>query len=77
MKPDSNPRARPASTPLIGNGSHYAIAYMDEDRGVVDGSKTYEVHLPPDVPDTDSWSVTLHDNETRSTLQIEKQLESN
>ena len=50
---------------------------MDEDRGVVDGSKTYEVHLAPDVPDTDSWSVTLYDNETRSTLQIEKQLESN
>jgi hypothetical protein len=58
---------------LIGKGSQYAIAYMDQDRKVLDGSKTYKIHLPPNVPAADFWSLTVYDNQTRSMLQTDQQ----
>jgi hypothetical protein len=53
----------------VGKGSQYAIAYLDEDGNALDGSKTYKIHLPKDVPAKDFWSFTLYDNQSRAMLQ--------
>lgn len=57
----------------VGKGSQYAIAYLDKDGEPLDGSKTYKVNLPKDIPAKDFWSFTLYDNQTRSMLQTDQQ----
>ena len=56
----------------VGKGSQYAIAYLDEEGNALDGSKTYKIHLPPNVPAKNFWSFTLYDNQTRSMLQTDQ-----
>ncbi len=53
----------------VGEGSDYALAYLDADKKPLDGSKTYRLHLPKDVPVNNFWAVTLYDTQTRSLLQ--------
>ena len=57
------------ATTRAGEGSDYALAYLDADKKAFDGSKTYKLHLPPDVPVNNFWAVTLYDTQTRSLLQ--------
>jgi len=52
-----------------GAGSDYALAYLDANKKAFDGSQTYKLHLPPDVPVNDFWAVTVYDTQTRSLLQ--------
>jgi hypothetical protein len=52
-----------------GPGSDYAMAYVDAKDRPFDGSKTYKLHLPPNVPANEFWAVTMYDTQTRSQLQ--------
>jgi hypothetical protein len=52
-----------------GKGSDYALALLDANQQAFDGSKTYKLHLPKDVPVNDFWAVTMYDTQTRSQLQ--------
>jgi hypothetical protein len=52
-----------------GLGSDYGIAYLDSKKQILDGSKTYKLHLPPNVPVNNFWAVTVYDPQTRSQLQ--------
>ena len=61
------------ATTRAGAGSDYALAYLDADKKAFDGSKTYKLHLPPDVPVNDFWAVTIYDTQTRSLLQTEQE----
>jgi hypothetical protein len=58
---------------IVGKGSQYAVAYLDADGNVLDGGKTYRVHLPANVPAKDFWSFTIYDNQTRAMLQTDQQ----
>ncbi|VGO23445.1 DUF1254 domain-containing protein [Pontiella sulfatireligans] len=55
-----------------GAGSDYGIAGMDSKHQPLDGAKTYKLHLPPNVPVKDNWSVTIYDTQTRSMLQTDQ-----
>ncbi|MGB5302222.1 MAG: DUF1214 domain-containing protein, partial [Gemmatimonadota bacterium] len=48
------------------------IAGMDSKHQPLDGAKTYRLHLPPNVPVKDNWSVTIYDTQTRSMLQTDQ-----
>jgi hypothetical protein len=54
---------------LAGIGSQYVFAFTDVDGHRLDGAKTYQVTLPPDIPAARFWSFTVYDTETRSMLQ--------
>ncbi len=60
------------ATPHEGRGSDYCIAFKDSKHQVFDGSKTYKVHLPPNVPVADFWALTIYDSQTRSMLQTDQ-----
>ena len=53
---------------LTGIGSQYIVAFVDSKGEYFDGSKTYTVNLPPDIPAEKFWSLTVYDNQTRSML---------
>jgi hypothetical protein len=54
---------------LTGIGSQYLVAFLDSNKEFFNGSKSYTVTLPPDVPEARFWSLTLYDNQTRSMLE--------
>jgi hypothetical protein len=61
---------------MVGIGSQYAAAFVDSEGKVLDGSKTYKIHLPPNVPAKDFWSFVVYENQTRSMLQTDQQFPS-
>jgi hypothetical protein len=61
---------------MVGIGSQYAITALDADKDHFDGSKTYKLHLPPNVPAKTFWSVVLYDTQTRSELQTPQRFPS-
>lgn len=54
---------------LTGVGSQYLFAIKDANGDYFDGSKTYKVTLPKNIPAAAFWSLTLYDNQTRSMLK--------
>jgi len=57
---------------MVGAGSQYMAAYIDAKGAYLDGSQTYKLHLPPNIPINNFWSVTLYDPGTRSLLQTDQ-----
>jgi hypothetical protein len=49
-------------------GSQYLGAFVDSKGEYFDGSKTYKVTLPPNIPAAKFWSLTVYDNQSRSML---------
>ena len=52
-----------------GPGSTMVQAFKDKDGGRFDGGKSYRLHVPPNVPASNFWSLTLYDTGTRSMVQ--------
>ena len=48
--------------------SQYLAAYKDGDGNWLDGSQNYRLHVGPDAPVEDFWSVMVYDAETRSMI---------
>ena len=61
---------------LVGIGSQYALAARDANGQYLEGAKNYQLHLPPNVPAKDFWSVVAYDPQTRSLLQTDQQFPS-
>ena len=64
------------SIKMVGAGSQYTAAFADATGSLLDGSKTYKVHLPPNIPAKDFWSFVIYDNQTRSMLQTDQRFPS-
>jgi hypothetical protein len=58
---------------MVGVGSQYAISEHDVVGMYLDGANNYQLHLPPNIPAKDFWSVIVYDPQTRSMLQTDQQ----
>jgi hypothetical protein len=65
-------RAMMSRTP--GFGQAYLGGYRDKDGHAFDGGQTYHLHVPPNVPAKQFWSITLYDVETRCLIQNKEQI---
>jgi len=61
---------------MVGEGSQYPWAAQDSKGNPFDGAKIYKLHLPPNIPVKDFWSVIVYDNQTRSMLQTDQRFPS-
>lgn len=61
---------------MVGRGSQYAWAARDAKGQPLDGGKNYRLHLPPNIPIKEYWSVILYSNQTRSMIQTDQQFPS-
>ncbi len=57
---------------MVGRGSQYGLVSSDANGDYLDGSKTYSLNIPANVPAKDFWSVVVYDPQTRSELQTDQ-----
>jgi hypothetical protein len=53
----------------VGVGSQYLWTTHDQAGNYLDGAKTYRLHILPNVPVNNFWSVVVYDAQSRSMLQ--------
>lgn len=53
----------------VGQGSQYLWTYRDSKGQFLDGGKTYKLHVLPNIPAKNFWSVVVYDTLSRSELQ--------
>jgi hypothetical protein len=53
----------------LGAGQFYVINIRDKLGRNYDGGQTYRLHVPPDVPVKQYWSVTVYDRETHALVK--------
>jgi hypothetical protein len=53
----------------LGVGQFYLINIKDKDGESYDGGKVYRLHVPPNVPVEQYWSVTAYDRETHALIK--------
>lgn len=63
-------------TKVIGEGSIYPWIALDANDDPLDGGRNYRLHLPPNVPAKNFWSVIVYSTQTRSMLQTDQQFPS-
>jgi len=61
---------------MVGKGSQYPWTAQDSDGNPFEGGKNYRLHLPPNIPVKDFWSVIVYDNQTRSMVQTDQRFPS-
>ena len=61
---------------MVGSGSQYAWRARDAGGNPLDGGKNYRLHLPPNIPVKEFWSVIVYSDQTRSMLQTDQQFPS-
>jgi hypothetical protein len=54
---------------MVEKGAKYPSAWRDADGNFLEGSRSYQLHLPPNVPAANFWSVTVYDSISASGLQ--------
>jgi hypothetical protein len=59
-------------TETPGVGQRYIAAYKDKDGQWLDGGMTYKLHVPPNPPAKQFWSVTAYDEGTRQMVVAEQ-----
>ena len=52
----------------LGAGQFYLIAIRDKSGAPLDGSKTYRLNVPGNVPVKQYWSVTAYDRDTHALI---------
>ena len=65
-------RAMMSKTP--GFGQAYLGGYRDKDGHALDGGQSYHLHVPPNPPAKQFWSVTLYNADTRCLIQNKEQI---
>ena len=61
---------------MVGKGSQYPWSAQDAHGSPFAGGSNYKLHLPPNIPVKDFWSVIVYDNQTRSMIQTDQRFPS-
>ena len=59
-------------TKTPGVGQVYLGTYKDKEGNWLDGASTYRLHVPPNPPVKQFWSLTVYDVNTRSLIENEQ-----
>jgi hypothetical protein len=54
----------------VGAGSAYAYTVHDANGDILDGARTYRLHMEPNPPAKNFWAVDVYDTQTRSLLVV-------
>lgn len=66
--------SRGMATQTPGVGQAYLGAYKDSEGKWLDGSNNYTLHIPPNPPAKQFWSLTIYDVDTRCLINNEQQI---